>query len=267
MLNAKFKNLLAILKKIESAVIAFSGGVDSTFLLKAVQLSRIKALAVTASSATMPKEAFQNAKKSAKEIGIKQIIIKTKELDKKEFRKNPPDRCYYCKNELFGKIKNIAVKKNYSYVLDGSNLDDMDDWRPGKKAACNHGVRSPLTEAGLRKKDIRELSRKLGLQTWDKPSSPCLASRFPYGEALSSKALAQVEKAEAFLRSLGFIEFRVRHHRDIARIELNKKDMLKLFSPKTRLAVSKHFKALGYRFISLDLEGFRSGRMNETLQS
>lgn len=266
MKDAKLSALINILKNMESAVLAYSGGVDSTLLLKAMQLSGIRSLAVTAVSETMPEQDFISSKKMAEKTGIEQRIIRTDELRIKNFMNNPPDRCFFCKNELFGKIKKIAQKGGYSFVLDGSNLDDMDDWRPGRKAALKHGIRSPLIEAGLNKKEIRNISKKLKLPAWDKPSSPCLASRFPYREKITVTALKQVAEAEKFLKSIGFVEFRVRHHGDIARIELKGNDFKKLLSSGVRKTVTEKLKSLGYKFISLDLEGFRSGRMNEGLK-
>lgn len=266
MSSSKLEKLVDILKKMESAVLAYSGGVDSTLLLKALELSGIRSLAVTAVSGTMPEQDFIASKKTAEKTGIEQKIIRTDELRIKNFMNNPPDRCFFCKNELFGKIRKIAQKGGYSFVLDGSNLDDMDDWRPGRKAALKHGIRSPLIEAGLNKKEIRSISKKLKLPAWDRPSSPCLASRFPYREKITGKALKQVAEAEKFLKSVGFAEFRVRHHGDIARIELKENDFKKLLSSGVRKAVTEKLKSLGYKFISLDLEGFRSGRMNEGLK-
>lgn len=258
----KLGSLISILNGMESAVIAYSGGVDSTFLLKAATLSGMKILAVTGYSPTMPEHDFLNAKEMAQGMGVDHMIIETFELDSDDFSKNPPDRCFHCKNELFGKLKLMAESEGYKFVLDGSNLDDLDDYRPGRKAAAKHGIRSPLIEAGLTKDDIRRLSFELGLQTWNKPSSPCLSSRFPYGETITIEALKQVEAAEEFLRSLGFKELRVRHHKDIARIEIREEDIQKMLDPEIRRTVSGKLKALGYKFISLDLEGFRSGRLN-----
>ncbi|MEK7196058.1 MAG: ATP-dependent sacrificial sulfur transferase LarE [Nitrospirota bacterium] len=266
MKDDKLSALVDILKKMESAVLAYSGGVDSTLLLKAMQLSGIGSLAVTAVSETMPEQDFIASKKMTEKTVIEQRIIRTDELRIKNFMNNPPDRCFFCKNELFGKIKKIAQKEGYSFVLDGSNLDDMADWRPGRKAALKHGIRSPLIEAGLNKKEIRNISKKLKLPAWDKPSSPCLASRFPYREKITVTALKQVAEAEKFLKSIGFVEFRVRHHGDVARIELKGNDFKKLLSSGVRKTVTEKLKSLGYKFISLDLEGFRSGRMNEGLK-
>jgi len=266
MLNSKFEKLIEILKQMESAVLAYSGGVDSTLLLKALQLSGIRVIAVTAVSETMPENDLSFSKKMCEEIGIRQMIIKTEELKKESFAKNPADRCFYCKDELFSKLSEIARAEGYKFVLDGSNLDDTADWRPGRKAAVNHGIKSPLIEAGLNKKETREISKSLNLPSWDKPSSPCLASRFPYGQKITTGALKQVAKAEGFLRSLGFVEFRVRHHGDIARIELNEKDIDAALKPEIRKSIAEKLKSIGYRFVVLDMEGFRSGRMNEGIE-
>jgi len=196
-------------------------------------------------------------------MGVRHIVIETVELELAEFVRNPLDRCFYCKDHLFGRLKEIAQSVGFRHILDGSNLDDLDDWRPGRKAALKHGVRSPLIEAGLRKQDIRRLSRSLSLPTWDKPSSPCLSSRFPYGEPITREALRQVEAAETFLKSLGFHDLRVRHHKDIARIELKEQDIPKMFRTEIRTAVKEKLLSLGYKYVSLDLEEFRSGRLNE----
>ncbi|MCE5195051.1 MAG: ATP-dependent sacrificial sulfur transferase LarE [Nitrospiraceae bacterium] len=266
MLYTKLSKLLDILEKMRTAVIAYSGGVDSTFLIKAVKLSGIKALAVTAFSETMPEDDLACAKKFAGEIGIDHRIIGTSELDSDKFRSNSPDRCFFCKDELFTKIKEIASNEGYDFILDGSNLDDMKDFRPGRKAAGKYLVRSPLVEAELTKDEIKKLSKKLNIPLWNRPASPCLASRFPYGEAITLEALKQISRAESFIKSLGFKEFRVRHHGDTARIELNKNDFKKMLNKNIKKSVVGKLRSLGYKFISLDLEEFRSGRMNETIK-
>lgn len=255
--------LINLLTAMESAVIAYSGGVDSSFLLKAAMLSGIKTLAVTAVSPTMPEQDLHDARELAETLKAEHILLDTTELENSDFVKNTADRCFYCKDELFEKLQGVAAAKGYRFVLDGSNLDDMDDWRPGRKAALRHEVRSPLIEAGLRKQDIRALSRELKLFTWDKPASPCLSSRFPYGEPITSAALKQVEAAEQFLKSFGFKELRVRHYKDTARIELKKEDIPLLLSLEVREAITERLKSIGYKFVCLDLDGFRSGKLND----
>jgi uncharacterized protein len=246
----------------ESAVIAYSGGCDSTFLLKAAVLSGMRILAVTGQSPTIPEHDVIDAREIAQTMDVHHIVIATSELEIADFRKNPVNRCYYCKDHLFGKLKEIAVTAGYRFIIDGSNVDDLGDWRPGRKAALNHGIRSPLIEAGLRKHDIRRSSRELGLPTWNKPSSPCLSSRFPYGMPITIEGLRQVEAAEKFLKSFGFEELRVRHHKDIARIEVKEADIQKMLAPEIRSAVNNYLRSLGFAFVTLDLEGFRSGRLN-----
>lgn len=263
MSEEKFNNLIGILKGMGSALLAYSGGVDSTLLLKALKVSGIRALAVTSNSETMPSDDMLDALRIAKAIGIEHRTIKTNELENEDYLRNPPERCFYCKDELFGQLKDIAQKEGYNYVMDGSNLDDLNDYRPGRTAGIKHGIRSPLIEACLTKADIREISRKLGLPTWDKPSSPCLSSRFPYGTRITPDALSRVARAEGFLKSMGFQELRVRHFGDTARIELRKEDIPKATEEGLRSVIVKELNALGYKFITVDLEGLRSGRMNE----
>lgn len=264
-MSGRFDDLLRMLREMEGAVVAFSGGVDSSFLLKAVKLSGIRAIAVTGRSHTMPEQDFADAQEIARSLAVPHVTIESCEMDRKEFTANPPDRCYYCKDELFGRLKEMAASYGYLYVLDGSNLDDLDDYRPGRKAAREHGVRSPLAEAGLTKEEIRRLSRELDLPTWDKPSSPCLSSRFPYGEPITVRGLQQVESAEKFLKSLGFAELRVRHCGDTARIELIVEELPRLLDPTIRASVMSRLKEIGYSYVSLDLEGFRSGKLNAAI--
>jgi uncharacterized protein len=248
-----------------SAVLAYSGGVDSTFLLKALQISGIKALAVTAVSEKTPRNDLLTAKRVTAELAMEHRIIETDELSMEEFVNNTPERCFFCKDELFKKISDIATSEGYMFLLDGSNIDDTQDYRPGMRAAAKYNVRSPLIEDSLSKKDIRELSRQLGLRTWDKPSSPCLFSRFPYSQRITKEALKRVEKAEEFLREIGFHEVRVRDHDGVARIEVGENEIDMVLTPERKSLISEKLKSLGYRFVSLDLDGYRMGSMNRTI--
>ena len=264
MLEEKMESLKAILRSLESVVIAYSGGVDSTFLSKvAFDVLGNNTLAVTARSETYPGSEFKKALEIASEIGIKHETIVSEELDIPEFSDNPVNRCYYCKKELFGKLKEIARERGFRYVADGSNFDDLDDHRPGMQAAAELDVRSPLKGAKLTKNDIRLLSKKLGLPTWDKPSTACLSSRFPYGTKITRKKLASVDEAEVFLRTFGIYQLRVRHHDDIARIEIALQDMEVVL--RNRKQIVKKLKELGYTYVTMDLQGYRTGSMNEVL--
>jgi len=264
-LEKKIQTLLSLLRESGSAVLAFSGGVDSTFLLKTMDLSGMRLLAVTGVSGTMPKADYERACDFVRTSGVAHLVITTDELSRLEFVRNAPDRCFHCKDELFGKLKDIARERQFGYVFDGTNADDLNDYRPGRDAARKHGIRSPLAECGFSKADIREASRSLGLSTWDQPSSPCLSSRFPYGHEITDVSLRRVESAEEYLRSLGLQVVRVRDHGDTARIEVSPEDMPILMEPGTRQLVIERFRMLGYTFVSLDLEGYRSGSMNRVL--
>ncbi len=262
----KLKNLKNILKNMGSCLIAYSGGVDSSLLLKiAKDTLQDNLLAVTAVSQTYPKEELIQAKKTAASLGVRHIIIKTREYNNRNFKNNPLNRCYYCKKELFSKLKDIAKRNKINYILDGSNIDDGLDFRPGELAKKHFCVRSPLKEAGFKKKDIRNLSKKINLTTWDKPSLACLASRFPYGTEISKKALENIDKAERFIRSLGIRQVRVRHYGRLARIEVDKKD-IPLLVTSYQLPVTSYLKKIGYNYITVDLEGYRTGSMNESLK-
>ncbi|MFC1704085.1 ATP-dependent sacrificial sulfur transferase LarE [Candidatus Omnitrophota bacterium] len=251
----KFNTLKKILSKMESIVIAYSGGVDSSLLLKvANDVLSDRALAVTAESETYAKGEFRQAKKIAKKINARQVIIKTDELKDSRFASNPMNHCYYCKKELFGRLKKIARKQGIAHVIDGSNADDRKDFRPGRKAKAELGVRSPLQEAGLTKKDIRMISKKLGLAIWDKPNVACLASRFPFGMEITKKNLRTVEKGETILHNLGIRQVRIRHYGNVARIEVAPKELSRLFSLRSK--VVEKLKKLGYNYITLDLEGY-----------
>jgi uncharacterized protein len=262
----KLNNLKKILTEMKKVLIAYSGGVDSTFLLKvATEVLGNNVVAVTALSETYPEDEIKEARKIAKEIGVKHIIIRTEELKNPEFSENPPERCYYCKKELFSKLKEIAKKEKIEFVLDGSNYDDLDDYRPGLKAVQEFGIRSPLREAKLTKADIRQLSKKMKLQTWDKPALACLASRFPPYVKITEEDLKRIDKAENFIKSLGFKQIRLRHHYPIARLEFSLEDFPRILNKKNRDAIVRKLKELGYLYVTLDLEGYKTGSLNKLI--
>ncbi|MDF2504774.1 MULTISPECIES: ATP-dependent sacrificial sulfur transferase LarE [Clostridium] len=265
-IDSKLDILKSNIKKLKSVAVAYSGGVDSTFLLKvAKEVLGDKVIAVTAKSSTYPEREFNEAKKFTEEIGVKHIVIVSEELDIEGFSKNPTNRCYYCKRELFTKIGEIAKENNLDEVLDGSNLDDTRDYRPGMEAAKELQVISPLKEAKLSKKDIRELSKVMGLKTWNKPSFACLSSRVPYGSEITINKLKMIEDSEQFLLDLGFRQVRVRHHGDIARIEISPEEREKFFDLGLMDKVADKLKKIGFKYVTLDLFGYRTGSMNEVL--
>lgn len=266
--KSKVKKLRCILRELDRVAIAFSGGVDSTFLVKVAKdvLGRENVLAVTASSETFPKSELKDAKRLARSIGVTHMVIRTKELQDADFKTNSPRRCYYCKRELFDKLRRIAESRGFKYVADASNYDDRRDFRPGVLAAKEKKIRSPLKEAYLTKNDIRRLSKKLRLSTWNKPSSACLASRIPYHDAITKQKLSAIESAEEFLRKKFKIkQARVRCHGDIARIEVAVEDIKKITKGGDRDCIAKKFNALGFKYVTVDLQGYRTGSMNETL--
>ena len=266
-LAAKAGRLREILSGYQSVLIAFSGGVDSAYLaIAAAGALGNRALAVTADSPSYPDTHRQLALTIARDFGFPHEVIHTAELDRPEYRANPANRCYYCKDELYGRLAAIARERGIAEIVDGNNADDRGDYRPGRQAAREHGVKSPLDEAELTKNDIRELARAAGLASWDEPASACLSSRIPYGHQVTDERLRQIEQAEAVLRDLGFRIFRVRHHDDTARLEIARAEMPRALDPDVNARLVAALKALGYQYVSLDLQGYRLGSLNEALR-
>lgn len=262
----KMDRLREIIRGLESVCIAFSGGVDSTFLTKiSKDLLGENVLAVTATSPAYPEREVLEAIELAKELGVRHLLIESGEMEIPAFSDNRPDRCYHCKTDLFRRLKELANEYGLKHVIDGSNYDDSVDYRPGRKAALERGVKSPLYEAGLTKKEIRLLSKKMGLRTWNKPSFACLSSRIPYNERITIEKLRQIEEAEDLLRGLGLSQFRVRHHNEIARIEVMPDEFLQILN--NRAVIIERLKALGFLYITLDLTGYRTGSMNEVFSN
>ena len=266
-LEAKFDRLRAILHEMQRVLVAYSGGVDSTFLLRVAALELgDHAVALTTKSPTAADDDCELAITLAREFGVRHIIIDANELEIAGYAENPTNRCYFCKSNLYEICAAELPKLGIEHVVDGANLDDLGDYRPGLTAAAEHSIRHPLVEAGLTKQDIRDLSRSLGLPTWDKPSSPCLSSRFPYGTAITEEGLRRVAGGERLLHDLGFRECRVRYHETIARIEVTPHEIARFADEAIRTNVVQRFKSLGFLYVTLDLQGFRSGSLNEALR-
>ena len=265
-MEEKFNKLKDIIRDTDSLLIAYSGGVDSTFLLKAAaDILRDKVVAVTATSPTYTDIEDEAAKETAKKLGVRHLLISSNELEIDGFASNPTNRCYFCKKELFDKLKTKAEELGLNYVADGSNYDDIKDYRPGRDAAKELGIRSPLVEAGLTKAEIRSLARRLNLPNWDKPSFACLSSRFPYGTEITIPRLRQIENCENILREKGFRQFRVRYHNEIARIEVGEDEIQGFFEKDTRDYIAERFKENGFTYITVDIQGYRTGSMNQLL--
>ncbi len=263
----KLDNLKNNIKSLQSVAVAFSGGVDSSFLLKvAAEVLGKEVVAITAQSSTYPERELKEAISFAESYSIRQRIIVSEELEVEGFSDNPVNRCYLCKNELFEKIEAIAREEGMKYILEGSNYDDLGDYRPGLQAVSEHGVLSPLREAMLTKDEIRLLSKEMGLKTWNKQAFACLSSRFPYGEKITNERLRMIDRAEQLLLDMGFTQVRVRFHKDIARIEVSQEQFSKMLDTNVRDRIYSEFKEIGFMYTALDLKGYRTGSLNEGLK-
>lgn len=262
-LDAKYARLVALLRQTGGAIVAFSGGVDSTLLARAAaDALGERAVLVTADSETYPEAELAEARRLGELLGLRHVIVRTEELANPEYARNGANRCFFCKDELFARLAPVAEREGIRTLVYGANVDDLGDHRPGMKAASEHGVRAPLIEAALTKAEIRDLSRALGLPTWDKPSFACLSSRFQYGDHITADKLRQVDAAETFVRSLGFRQFRVRHHERLARLEIPVEEIPRLWEEGRHEAIVARFRELGYIYVAVDLAGFQSGSAN-----
>ncbi|MEL6472141.1 MAG: ATP-dependent sacrificial sulfur transferase LarE [Cyanobacteria bacterium J06623_4] len=267
-MSEKLLQLRAIFQEMDRALIAYSGGIDSTLVAKvAWDVLGDRALAVTANSPSLMPEDFEDAKAQAAQMGIAHRVVETHEMENEDYTSNPVNRCYFCKSELHDTLRPLANELGYGYVVDGLNADDLQDYRPGIQAAKERGVRSPLAEVGITKLEVREISKQLGLPWWDKPSQPCLSSRFPYGELITTEKLHRVGRAERHLRDLGYRNLRVRSDGETARIELMPEEIVGFVSTVNLPALVEVFQGLGFTYVTLDLEGYRSGKLNRMLSN
>jgi uncharacterized protein len=262
----KEQQLRKIFRELGSVVVAYSGGVDSSYVAYVANAELgPRAICITGQSASLPSYQQAEIDRVVNDFGFHHEVIQTEELDNPSYQANNPDRCFFCKDELYGKLEAIAATRGIEAIVDGSTIDDINDFRPGRQAAKQHAVRSPLIEVGMSKSEVRELSRRVGLPTWDKPASPCLSSRIAYGTAVTIERLSKVDRGEEIMREFGFREFRVRHHDTLVRLEISPAEMDRVLRKEVLDQIAARFRELGFKYVTLDLEGFRSGSMNEVL--